>query len=69
MKLSLQARARDGHLLMNVQLDLPDGALVELVPVNDGDTLDDADRERLRAAPASRQLDSRAAKPSRPKTR
>lgn len=50
MKLSLQARVRDGRLLLDEQIDLPDGTLVELVPVDDGDALDDADRERLHAA-------------------
>jgi len=50
MKLSLQARVRDGRLLLDEQVDLPDGTLVELVPVDDGDALDDADRERLHAA-------------------
>lgn len=41
---------RDGRLLLDEQIDLPDGTLVELVPVDDGDALDDADRERLHAA-------------------
>lgn len=31
-------------------MNLPEGTVVELVPVDDADELDDADRERLHAA-------------------
>ena len=50
MTLTLKARVQDGRLILDEPVDLPEGTEVELVPVDDGDDLDDADRARLHAA-------------------
>jgi hypothetical protein len=50
MTLTLKARVRGGRLLLDEPVDLPDGTEVDLVPVDDGDNLDDADRARLHEA-------------------
>jgi hypothetical protein len=50
MSLRLRARVRGGRLTLDEPVDLPDGTIVDLVPANDEDDLDDADRERLHAA-------------------
>ena len=50
MTLNLKARVRDGRLVLDEPVDLPDGTEIELAPVDDGDTLDEAERERLHAA-------------------
>ncbi len=48
----LRARVRNGRLVLDEPTDLPDGEVVELVPVDevlahDEDDLDDEERERL----------------------
>ncbi len=48
--LTLKARVRGGRLILDEPVDLPEGSEVELVPVDAGDALDDADRARLHAA-------------------
>ena len=50
MTLTLKARVHDGRLILDEPVDLPEGTEVDLVPANDGDDLDDADRARLHAA-------------------
>ena len=50
MRFPLQARVLDGRLVLDEPVDLPDGTEVELVPADDGDDLDDADRARLHAS-------------------
>jgi hypothetical protein len=50
MTLALKARVRDGRLVMDEPIDLPEGTEVELMPANEGDALDDDDRARLHAA-------------------
>jgi hypothetical protein len=50
MGLTLKARVRSGRLIMDEPVDLPEGTEVELVPANDGDSLDEEDRARLHAA-------------------
>ena len=50
MTLTLKGRVHDGRLILDEPIDLPEGTEVELVPANDGDDLDDADRARLHAA-------------------
>jgi len=50
MTLTLKARVRGGRLLLDEPVDLPDGTEVELVPADEGDGLDDADRARLHEA-------------------
>ena len=50
MKISLEAEVRDGRLVLDEPVDLPDGTKVQLMPVDDDDQLDDADRARLHEA-------------------
>ncbi len=50
---TFKAHVQDGRLILDTPTDLPDGTEVELVPVkaldelDEGDELDDAERERL----------------------
>ena len=46
----VQARVRQGRLLVDEPTSLPDGTVIELVAVDDGDELDDAERAELHAA-------------------
>ena len=41
---------KDGHLVLDEPVNLPEGMVVDLVPVDEGDDLDDEDRARLHAA-------------------
>ena len=41
---------RDGRLILDEPVDLPDGTEVDLVPLDPGDELDDEDRARLHRA-------------------
>jgi hypothetical protein len=50
MTLTLRARVRGGRLVLDEPVDLPEGSEVELMPVDQADDLDDADRARLHAA-------------------
>ena len=50
MTLILTARVRDGRLVLDEPVDLPEGTVLELVPADDGDELDAEDRARLHAA-------------------
>ena len=50
MTLTLKARVQGGRLLLDEPVDLPDGSEVELVPADEGDSLDAPDRARLHAA-------------------
>jgi len=50
MTLTLKARVRGGRLVLDEPVDLPEGTEVELVPADEGDGLDDADRARLHEA-------------------
>ena len=52
---ALKAQVQNGQLVLDEPTDLPEGEVVELVPVdevlaNGGDYLDDEERERLHAA-------------------
>src|SRR5262249_22995524 len=47
MTLTLKARVQGGRLVLDEPIDLPEGTEVELVPANEEDNLDDADRARL----------------------
>ena len=49
MKVTLEARVRNGRLVLDEPVDLPEGTRVQLVPVDDDD-LDDEDRARLHAS-------------------
>jgi hypothetical protein len=44
------ASARPKSILLDEPVDLPEGTVVELMPVEQGDDLDDEDRARLHAA-------------------
>ena len=47
---ALRATVKAGRLLLDEPVDLPEGTVVELMPVDQGDDLDDQDRARLHAA-------------------
>ena len=53
---------KDGHLVLDEPVDLPDGTVVDLMPIDQGDDLDDADRARLHAALDRSQRDFLAGK-------
>lgn len=46
---ALTARAKAGRLVLDVPTDLPDGAVVQLVPLDTWDDLDDDERVALEA--------------------
>lgn len=48
--LTLKARIRDGRLRIDEPYDAPDGTEVDLAVLDDGDSLDERERERLHAA-------------------
>jgi hypothetical protein len=50
MDASLRGEVRSGRLILDEPMDLPDGTVVELVPADTEDALDQEDRERLHAA-------------------
>jgi hypothetical protein len=56
----LRGQVRSGRLIVDEPMDLPDGTVVELVPSQTEDDLDDADRERLHAAIDRSIADARA---------
>lgn len=48
--MTIKATVRDGRLLVDEPTTLPEGTEVELLPLDPGDWLDDADRTALHAA-------------------
>lgn len=48
--MTIKARVRDGRLVVDEPTDLPDGTEVELLPLDSGDWLDEADRVALHEA-------------------
>ena len=48
--MTLRARVRAGRLVIDEPTDLPEGTEVELLPLDPGDWLDDADRAALHDA-------------------
>lgn len=48
--MTLKARVRGGRLVVDEPTDLPDGTEVDLLPLDPGDWLDEADRAALHAA-------------------
>ncbi|MGH9346285.1 MAG: hypothetical protein ACRD26_03370 [Vicinamibacterales bacterium] len=48
--MTIKARVRAGRLVLDEPTDLPDGTEVELLPLDPGDWLDDADRAALHEA-------------------
>ena len=47
---TLKARVHAGRLLVDEPTDLPDGTEIDLLPLDPGDWLDEADRAALHAA-------------------
>jgi len=47
MTMTLRARVKNGHLVLDEPTNLPEGTEVELVPVDEIDDLDPAERARL----------------------
>ena len=48
--MTLKARVKAGRLIVDEPTDLPEGTEVELLPLDPGDWLDDADRAALHKA-------------------
>ena len=48
--MTLKARVRQGRLVIDEPTDLPEGTEVELLPLDPGDWLDEADRALLHDA-------------------
>jgi hypothetical protein len=48
--MTIKARVRDGRLVVDEPTDLPDGTELELLPLDSGDWLDEADRVALHQA-------------------
>lgn len=55
--MTIKAFVHGGRLVVNELTDLPDGTEVELLPLDPGDWLDDADRAALHAALAESDAD------------
>jgi hypothetical protein len=48
--MTIKARVRAGRLVLDEPTDLPEGTELELLPLDPGDWLDDADRAALHEA-------------------
>ena len=48
--MTIKGRVRDGRIVVNEPTSLPEGAEVQLLPLDPGDWLDDADRVALQEA-------------------
>jgi hypothetical protein len=48
--MTLKARVRAGRLIVDEPTDLPDGTEIDLLPLDPGDWLDEADRAALHQA-------------------
>jgi hypothetical protein len=55
--MTLKARVLAGRLVVEEPTNLPEGTEVDLLPLDPGDWLDDADRAALHAALAQSQAD------------
>ena len=55
--MTIKARVHAGRLVLDEPTNLPEGTEVELLPLDPGDWLDDADRAALHAALAQSQAD------------
>jgi hypothetical protein len=55
--MTIKARVRAGRLVIDEPTNLPEGTEVELLPLDPGDWLDDADRAALHAALAESDAD------------
>lgn len=47
---TLKAKVKNGRLKLDTPYDAPDGTVVDLAVIENGDALDDADRARLHEA-------------------
>ena len=47
---AIRAHAENGRVVLDEPLNVPDGTPLNIVPVDDGDDLDDAERAELHAA-------------------
>jgi hypothetical protein len=57
ISMTIKARVRAGRLVFDEPTALPEGTEVELLPLDPGDWLDDADRAALHAALTQSQSD------------
>jgi len=55
--MTIKATVREGRLVVDEPTTLPEGTEVELLPLDPGDWLDDADRAALHAALAQSDAD------------
>lgn len=55
--MTIKATVRAGRLVVNEPTTLPEGTEVQLLPLDPGDWLDDADRAALHAALAQSEAD------------
>ena len=55
--MTIKATVREGRLVVNEPTTLPEGTEIELLPLDPGDWLDDADRAALHAALAQSDAD------------
>jgi hypothetical protein len=55
--MTIKAHVRGGRLVLDEPTSLPEGTEVELLPLDPGDWLDEADRAALHAALAQSQSD------------
>jgi hypothetical protein len=58
--MTLKARVQRGRLVVDEPTELPEGTVVELLPLDPGDWLDPADRAALQRALAASQEDFKA---------
>lgn len=56
--MTIKATVREGRLVVDEPTTLPEGTEVELLPLDPGDWLDDADRAALHAALARSDADA-----------
>ena len=57
VRMTIKARVQAGRLVIDEPTNLPEGTEVELLPLDPGDWLDDADRAALHAALADSNAD------------
>lgn len=58
--MTIKARVHDGRLTVDEPTDLPEGTEVQLLPLDPGDWLDDADRAALHEALGQSEADVKA---------
>jgi hypothetical protein len=58
--MTITARVHDGRLIVDEPTSLPEGTEVQLLPLDPGDWLDDADRAALHEALAQSEADVKA---------